>query len=120
MRTAVWLQAAKRRKKCEIPGFFQRFPYFWRKSVLAVPVCLMTVFPGGFPVALDLGLRQGTDHLGGAANLIAILNVAQSGDHVVSMASIYGGTFNLFAVTLKKMGIEVTFVDQRADDAEIE
>ena len=50
----------------------------------------------------------------------AILNVAQSGDHVVSMASIYGGTFNLFAVTLKKMGIEVTFVDQRADDAEIE
>ena len=67
MRTAVWLQAAKRRKKCEIPGFFQRFPYFWRKSVLAVPICLMTVFPGGFPVALDLGLRQGTDHLGGAA-----------------------------------------------------
>ena len=67
MRTTVWLQAAKRRKKCEIPGFFQRFPYFWRKSVLAVPVCLMTVFPGGFPVALDLGLRQETDHLGGAA-----------------------------------------------------
>ena len=67
MRTTVWLQAAKRRKKCEIPGFFQRFLYFWRKSVLAVPVCLMTVFPGGFPVALDLGLRQGTDHLGGAA-----------------------------------------------------
>ena len=67
MRTAVWLQAAKRRKKCEIPGFFQRFPYFWRKSVLAVPVCLMTVFPGGFPVALDLSLCQGTDHLSGAA-----------------------------------------------------
>lgn len=44
--------------------------------------------------------------------MLSLLNVAQSGDHVVSAASIYGGTFNLFAVTLKKLGIEVTFVDQ--------
>ena len=57
---------------------------------------------------------------GQAANLLAILNVARSGDHIISTASIYGGTFNLFAVTLKKMGIEVTFVDQTAPDAEIE
>ena len=70
--------------------------------------------------ALEGGVGALCTSSGQAANLIAILNVAQSGDHVVSMASIYGGTFNLFAVTLKKMGIEVTFVDQRADDAEIE
>ena len=56
--------------------------------------------------------------IGQAANLLAILNVARSGDHIISTASIYGGTFNLFAVTLKKMGIEVTFVDQTAPDAE--
>ena len=56
---------------------------------------------------------------GQAANLLAILNVARCGDHVVSTGSIYGGTFNLFAVTLRRMGIEVTFVDQHADDAAI-
>ena len=70
--------------------------------------------------ALEGGVGALCTSSGQAANLIAILNLARSGDHVVSMASIYGGTFNLFAVTLKKMGIEVTFVDQRADDAEIE
>ena len=57
---------------------------------------------------------------GQAANLLALLNVARSGDHVVSASSIYGGTFNLFAVTLKKLGIEVTFVDQTASDEELE
>ena len=70
--------------------------------------------------ALEGGVGALCTSSGQAANLIAILNLARSGDHVVSMASIYGGTFNLFAVTLKKMGIDVTFVDQRADDAEIE
>ena len=57
---------------------------------------------------------------GQAANFFALFNICSCGDHIVSSSSIYGGTFNLFAVTLKKMGIEVTFVDQRADDAEIE
>ncbi|MBR4741962.1 MAG: O-acetylhomoserine aminocarboxypropyltransferase/cysteine synthase [Desulfovibrio sp.] len=57
---------------------------------------------------------------GQAANLISILNVAKAGDHVVSCASIYGGTFNLFAVTLKRMGIEVTFVDQQASNATLQ
>ncbi len=49
---------------------------------------------------------------GQAASLFAILNLCQAGDHLVSTASIYGGTFNLFAVTLKRMGIDVTFVNQ--------
>lgn len=54
---------------------------------------------------------------GQAATFFAILNLCQAGDHVVSTAAIYGGTFNLFAVTMKRMGIEFTFVNQN-DDAD--
>jgi len=48
---------------------------------------------------------------GQAATLMTLLNICQVGDHIISSSSIYGGTFNLLAVSLKKMGIEVTFVD---------
>ena len=48
---------------------------------------------------------------GQAASFFSIFNIANCGDHVISSASIYGGTYNLFAVTMKKMGIEFTFVD---------
>lgn len=48
---------------------------------------------------------------GQAANFFAIFNIANNGDHVVCSSSIYGGTFNLFSVTLKRMGIDFTFVD---------
>ncbi len=48
---------------------------------------------------------------GQAANFFAVFNIAGNGDHVVASSSIYGGTFNLFAVTMKRMGIEFTFVD---------
>ena len=47
---------------------------------------------------------------GQAANFFSIFNIATAGDHVISSSSIYGGTFNLFAVTMKKMGIEFTFL----------
>ena len=57
---------------------------------------------------------------GQAATTLAILNILHAGDHMVSTATIYGGTVNLFAVTMKKMGIEVTFVDADADDEEIQ
>lgn len=57
---------------------------------------------------------------GQAANTLAILNILNSGDHFISSASIYGGTFNLFSVTLKKLGIDVTFVDNDASDEEIQ
>lgn len=53
---------------------------------------------------------------GQMANLIAILNIAKAGDHFISSNSIYGGTINLFCVTLKRMGIDVTLVDLDADD----
>ena len=57
---------------------------------------------------------------GQAANTLAILNILQAGDHLVSTQTIYGGTVNLFAVTMKKMGIECTFVDAEASPEEIQ
>ncbi len=56
---------------------------------------------------------------GQAANFYAVFNIAGCGDHVVSSASIYGGTYNLFAVTMKRMGIEVTFVDPDCTEEEL-
>ncbi|MCQ2503651.1 MAG: O-acetylhomoserine aminocarboxypropyltransferase/cysteine synthase [Saccharofermentans sp.] len=49
---------------------------------------------------------------GQAANFFAVFNICESGDHFIASSSIYGGTFNLFGVTMAKMGIECTFVDQ--------
>lgn len=57
---------------------------------------------------------------GQAANFYATLNLCEAGDHLISTSSIYGGTFNLFAVTFKKLGIECTFVDPDASSEEIE
>lgn len=57
---------------------------------------------------------------GQAASLISIMNILKAGDHIVSVATIYGGTINLFAVTLKKFGIECTFVDADASEEEIQ
>lgn len=57
---------------------------------------------------------------GQAANFYSIFNIANCGDHVVASAEIYGGTYNLFAVTMKKMGIEFTFVSPDASAEELE
>ena len=56
---------------------------------------------------------------GMAANFFAAFNIASCGDHIVSSASIYGGTFNLFSVTMKRMGIDVTFVSPDASKEEL-
>jgi O-acetylhomoserine (thiol)-lyase len=55
---------------------------------------------------------------GQSASTLAILNIAQAGDHIVSSSSIYGGTYNLFKYTLAKLGIETTFVENQDDPAE--
>ncbi|MCU1523642.1 MAG: O-acetylhomoserine aminocarboxypropyltransferase, partial [Microbacteriaceae bacterium] len=55
---------------------------------------------------------------GQAAEVFAVLNIAQAGDHIVSSSSIYGGTYNLFKYTLAKLGIETTFVENQDDAAE--
>ncbi|MBR6460070.1 MAG: O-acetylhomoserine aminocarboxypropyltransferase/cysteine synthase [Actinomycetaceae bacterium] len=57
---------------------------------------------------------------GQAANFFAIFNLASAGDHVVAASTIYGGTYNLFAVTMKRMGIEFTFVEPDCSDEELE
>lgn len=57
---------------------------------------------------------------GQAAILIGILNIVNAGDHILSSATIYGGTINLFAVTLKKLGIECTFIDPDSSEEEIQ
>ena len=56
---------------------------------------------------------------GQAANFFAVFNIASCGDHVISSSSIYGGTFNLFAVTMKKMGIEFTFLSPDCSEEEL-
>ena len=57
---------------------------------------------------------------GQAANFYSIANICQAGDHIVCSATVYGGTFNLYAATIKKMGIACTFVDPDAPEEEIE
>lgn len=70
--------------------------------------------------ALEGGVAAILTSSGQAAATYAILNICNAGDHVVSSAQIYGGTFNLFGVSLKKLGIDVTFVDPDATEEEIE
>jgi len=70
--------------------------------------------------ALEGGVGALCTTSGQAASLISVLNILSAGDHIVSAATIYGGTINLFAVTLKKFGIECTFVDPEADEEEIQ
>ncbi len=70
--------------------------------------------------ALEGGVAAVMTASGQAANFYAILNICEAGDHFVSATTIYGGTYNLFTVTLKKLGIEVTLVDPDAPAEEIE
>lgn len=62
--------------------------------------------------ALEGGVGALMTSSGQAASLIALMNILQAGDHLVASSTIYGGTFNLYGVTLKRYGIECTFVDQ--------
>ncbi|MBQ5729914.1 MAG: O-acetylhomoserine aminocarboxypropyltransferase/cysteine synthase [Bacteroidaceae bacterium] len=70
--------------------------------------------------ALEGGVAAMLTSSGQAASFYAIFNICEAGDHFISSSTIYGGTFNLFAVTMKKMGIECTFVDPDLSDEEIE
>ena len=70
--------------------------------------------------ALEGGVGAVLTSSGQAANFYAIFNICQAGDHFITSNTIYGGTFNLFGVTLKKLGIECTFIDPDWDDERIE
>lgn len=69
--------------------------------------------------ALEGGVAGMLTSSGQAASFYSVFNICSAGDHVVSASTIYGGTYNLFGVTLPKLGIEVTFVDQDASEEEI-
>ena len=70
--------------------------------------------------ALEGGVAGMLTSSGQAANFYAVFNIAQAGDHIVSSSAIYGGTFNLFNVTMRKLGIDFTFVSPHASEEEIQ
>lgn len=70
--------------------------------------------------ALEGGVGCVLTSSGQAANFYAVFNICEAGDHVVASNEIYGGTFNLFGVTMKKLGIDCTFVNPDASEEEIE
>ena len=70
--------------------------------------------------ALEGGVGAMLTSSGQAANFYAVFNVCEAGSHIVASTEIYGGTFNLFGVTMKKLGIDCTFIDQDASEEEIQ
>ena len=68
---------------------------------------------------LEGGVAAVLTSSGQAANFYAVFNICEAGDHIVCAAAVYGGTFNLFGVTMKKLGIDCTFVDADASEEEI-
>ena len=69
--------------------------------------------------AMEGGVAAMLTSSGQAANFYALFNICESGDHFITSSSIYGGTYNLFNVTMRKMGIECTFVDQNLPEEEL-
>ena len=70
--------------------------------------------------ALEGGVGALCTTSGQAATLISVLNILKAGDHILSSSNIYGGTFNLFGVTLKRFGIECTFINPDSSEEEIQ
>ena len=70
--------------------------------------------------ALEGGIGAVLTSSGQAANFYAVFNICEAGDHIITSNTIYGGTFNLFGVTLKKMGIDCTFINPEWEDERIE
>ena len=89
--------------------------YFY--SRLQNPTC---DFAAAKIALLEGGVAGMLTSSGQSANFYAVFNIAQKGDHVVSSSAIYGGTFNLFNVTMRKMGIDFTFVSPRATKEELQ
>ena len=69
--------------------------------------------------ALEGGSAAMLTSSGQAANFMAVFNIAGCGDHIVASSAIYGGSFNLFSVTMKKMGLETTFIDPDCTEEEL-
>lgn len=69
---------------------------------------------------LEGGIAAMMTSSGQAANMMAVLNIAQAGDNIVCTSQIYGGTYNLFNVTLRKLGIDVRFIDENASEEDFQ
>lgn len=69
--------------------------------------------------ALEGGIGALSTSSGQAAAMVSLINICQAGEHIVAASTLYGGTYTLLAVTFKKLGVEVTFVDPDADEEEI-
>ena len=69
--------------------------------------------------ALEGGVAAMLTSSGQAANFFALFNICETGSHIIASSAIYGGTYNLLGVTMKKMGIDVTFVDQDLPEEEL-
>ena len=89
--------------------------YFY--SRLQNPTC---DYAAGKIALIEGGVAGMLTACGQAANFYAVFNIAQAGDHVVSSSAIYGGTFNLFNVTMRKLGIDFTFIPPTATKEEIQ
>ncbi len=92
----------------EVPGYFYTRLQNPTNDMVAAKICGME---GGTAAMLTSS--------GQAANFYSVFNIASCGDHVVSSSTIYGGTYNLFAVTMKRMGIEFTFVEPDCSEEEL-
>ena len=92
----------------EAEGYFYTRLQNPTNDVVAAKIC-----------ALEGGVAAMLTSSGQAANFYAIFNICEAGDHFIASSSIYGGTYNLFGVTMKKMGIECTFVDQDLPEEEL-
>lgn len=93
----------------EAEGYFYTRLQNPTNDFVAAKICAME---GGYAAMLTSS--------GQAANFYAMFNICENGDHFIASSSIYGGTYNLFGVTMKKMGIECTFVDQNISEEELE
>ena len=93
----------------EVSGYFYTRLQNPTNDMVAAKIC-----------ALEGGTAAMLTSSGQAANFYAVFNIANCGDHVVASSSIYGGTFNLFAVTMKKMGVDFTFVSPDCTDEELQ
>ena len=93
----------------EVSGYFYTRLQNPTNDSVAAKICALE---GGYAAMLTSS--------GQAANFFAIFNICEAGDHFIASSAIYGGTYNLFGVTLKKMGIECTFVDLNISEEDLQ
>ncbi len=93
----------------EAPGYFYTRLQNPTNDMVAAKIC-----------ALEGGTAAMLTSSGQAANFLAMFNLCSCGDHIVASSSIYGGTFNLISVTMRRMGIDVTFVSPDCTDEELD